>query len=287
MIRAFVAATIVLALTQVDALEPHQIGRATPPANAFDFAEDVECDVCEAIVAAAMVAAKNKTTLDELTKILDEDCSKLFPTNNVTQAVCDLIGAGLVALLPFIDKQLTTLAWDIPLGFCSVFVPVCTQPCCNEPFVPEQVHLSFASSDLSTMLVAWTTLNSTETSTVQWGPAVNGSAPVFPFSATGSSRTSSQVRCDRARLQFYTTFNSLLRVSLLSSQGGWLGEIHQAVMVQLSSDTQYWYRVGDANGWSDVFNFTTLPSNIGTADRPLRIIQIADMYVRGYAFLYH
>ena len=165
----------------------------TPPASAFAFAQDVECETCELIVAAAMKAANNKTTLDELTKVLDADCAKLFPTDNTTKAVCDLIAKGLVALLPFIDKQLTTLAWDIPLGFCSVFVPVCTQPCCSEPYVPEQIHLSF-STDLSTLVAAWTTLNLTSTSTVQWGPVINGSAPVFPFSATGSSRTYTQVR---------------------------------------------------------------------------------------------
>ena len=63
-------------------------------------------------------------------------------------------------------------------------------------------------------------------------------------------------------------------------QGGWLGEVHQAVMTQLAEGTQYWYRVGDAQapgGWSDVFNFTTLPSNAGSTERPLRIIQISDM----------
>jgi phosphodiesterase/alkaline phosphatase D-like protein len=66
---------------------------------------------------------------------------------------------------------------------------------------------------------------------------------------------------------------------ILAKQGGWIGQIHQAVMVDLSPDTQYWYRVGDTTSsvWSEIFNFTTLPLNVGSPERPLRVIQIADM----------
>ena len=52
-------------------------------------------------------------------------------------------------------------------------------------------------------------------------------------------------------------------------------------MTGLAPGSAYWYRVGSAaQGWSGVFNFSTLPANAGTAERPLRIIQISDMCVR-------
>ena len=54
--------------------------------------------------------------------------------------------------------------------------------------------------------------------------------------------------------------------------------VHEAVLTNLAPNTQYYYRVGDnVGGWSSVFSFTTLPSDIGSTARPLRIAQIGDM----------
>ena len=59
-------------------------------------------------------------------------------------------------------------------------------PACRRCPLYWQVPLSFAGSDLSQMVVTWSTLNPTPTSTVQWGPA--GSTN-FPNSATGTNRS--------------------------------------------------------------------------------------------------
>ena len=61
------------------------------------------------------------------------------------------------------------------------------------------------------------------------------------------------------------------------TNGGWIGTIHTAIMTHLEPGTEYQYRVGDASGgWSDVTIFTTLPPDIGTTSRPLRMVQIGD-----------
>jgi hypothetical protein len=49
-------------------------------------------------------------------------------------------------------------------------------------------------------------------------------------------------------------------------------------MTGLTPATTYSYRVGDAaGGWSAVFNFSTLPADVGSAAHPLRIVHIGDM----------
>jgi hypothetical protein len=37
------------------------------------------------------------------------------------QALCDALAKDAVDLLPWIKKELSGLAWDIPLATCSVF----------------------------------------------------------------------------------------------------------------------------------------------------------------------
>ena len=49
-------------------------------------------------------------------------------------------------------------------------------------------------------------------------------------------------------------------------------------MTDLLPDTEYTYRVGDfVGGWSSMQTFRTLPTDIGSTARPLRIAQIGDM----------
>lgn len=49
------------------------------------------------------------------------------------------------------------------------------------------------------------------------------------------------------------------------------GVIHIADMTGLLPGQTYSYRVGDASGgWSEPYNFTAFPDNLGTADRPFR-----------------
>ena len=55
----------------------------------------------------------------------------------------------------------------------------------------------------------------------------------------------------------------LLLYSLMcvwGAAGGWKGVIHQVELPSLAPNTEYFYRVGDADaGFTDVFSFTTKP----------------------------
>lgn len=214
----------------------------TDPVPTFD------CETCEFIVAVAQTIAENTTLLNETITIIQEGCTALLdPT---IESVCDSVVDGMLELLPFLDKQLNTLAWDIPLGFCSVFFPVCQINCCETPTTPEQLFLSL-TNDPSVWSITWTTGNATDTSTVQYGPATN-MCNNLPLSNNGDTRT-------------YTA-------------SSWIGTIHTAFIPNLEPGNTYTYRVGDSNGgYSDCYNFTTFPRNIGTAQLPLVIAQIGDM----------
>jgi hypothetical protein len=50
---------------------------------------------------------------------------------------CELIADVVTVALPWIDKELSTLAWE-PIAFCATFVPVCSIPCCDTNSDPEQ-----------------------------------------------------------------------------------------------------------------------------------------------------
>lgn len=210
-------------------------------------ATNLTCETCQFIAGVVQEISENKTTVAEMLSILDDACT-IIGDPTVT-ALCEALMAGLTALLPFLDQQMRTLAWDIPLTFCSVIFPVCKQPCCDEsaPLAPEQLHLSFTGNDLSEMGVMWVTLNASA-SRVQWGAAGGGA---FPNSAAGSTST-------------YTV-------------GGWLGVLHSATMTGLTPGAAYDYQVGDGTTWSATRTFSTLPANVGTDERPLRIVQIGDM----------
>lgn len=55
---------------------------------------------------------------------------------------------------------------------------------------------------------------------------------------------------------------------------GWLGTLHRAVMTDLKPDTEYYYRVGSSEGWSNVFHFKTFPSG---NDLNYTVAFVADM----------
>jgi hypothetical protein len=232
------AARRLAAVAHARALQP------SPPAPSTNLT----CDTCQFIAGVVQEIAENKTTIAEMTALLDEACSAIGDAT--VTALCDAIMAGLSQLLPFLDDQMRTLAWDIPLTFCSVIFPVCKQPCCDAsaPLAPEQLHLAL-TGDPGEMGVTWVTLNATAGNVVRWGAAGSGS---FPTTAAGSAWT-------------YTN-------------GGWVGVIHAATMTGLSAGASYDYQVGDgAAQWSATRTFATLPADVGSAARPLRIAQIGDM----------
>ena len=223
---------------------------------------NISCNECTDIVNVMFEVAKNATVRAALIADVNGTCLKLFPTKPHEAALCIEFGDQIVdKLLPWIDFQLETLAWDAR-AVCSNFVPVCKNPCCSTDTIPEMLRLSLSGiGNASNMAITWTTLKNTSTHTVQWGPASQTQEETpprvsdLPFSSEGWSRT-------------YTF-------------GGWVGVVHTAVMYNLQPGTRYNYRVGDVKGgWSDIWTFSTIPSNAGTVARPLRLVQIGDM---GYA----
>ena len=209
----------------------------------------ISCAECKVFANEMFEIGANATFRELVDAGINSSCPVLFPKSS---HICDVLGEAVVNdLIPFIDKQLLTIAWDAQ-AFCSNFVPVCFNPCCATPTGPEKLRLSLTGrAGLTEMAVSWTTLQNTSTHTVQWGV---GSAPgtPLPSSSNGWSRT-------------YT-------------HGGWIGIVHTAIMTDLEPGMPYTYRVGDANGgWSRTWNFTTLPTNAGTTQRPMRLLNIGDM----------
>lgn len=208
--------------------------------------EPLSCDACILVVSIAQQVAENKTTFNETLALIEQGCSVIGDAT--FEALCDALAEAMLSLLPFLDEQLKTLAWDIPEGFCSTFFPVCTVPCCaGGPYDPEQLHLSLTGVP-GELQVEWVTYNDSA-SIVQWGPAQAG-APL-PFYATGPPSTT------------YTN-------------GGWVGRLRRATMTGLAPGAAYSYRVGDGTTWSAVVNITTIPANAGSDARPLRFAQLGD-----------
>jgi hypothetical protein len=193
--------------------------------------------------------AGNGTTLRQFVALFEEACTVIAPGVPVLTALCDAVVSGLISeVVPFLDKELTTLAWDIPETFCAVFIPVCKIPCCAAPTTPEQRRLAWAN-DPNAVAVQWTTLQLASGAGAQFYPAAAGGPPLF---APAAPRT-------------YTL-------------GGWEGTLYSATMAGLTPGAAYTYRVGsDAGGWSAWENFTALPSDAGTDARPLRLVHIGDM----------
>ena len=80
----------VLAAAAVASSADRQVySRASPPSSA---AQDVACDTCVAVMSVALT--QNKTTLDEIAKLLNDGCADLFPTDNSSKLACDVIADG-------------------------------------------------------------------------------------------------------------------------------------------------------------------------------------------------
>lgn len=206
----------------------------------------ISCDLCELAVVGVVAEAGNSTKAAEVVQYLQQHVCGDLPTNGTLQKICDGL-TEVVDLVPWLVKEMDTVAWPIPNAFCSVFVDACKQPCCTDPVIPEQVHLSL-TGDMTEQAVTWVTLtNATGNGVVRWGT----SATNLQYSAPASTRT-------------YT-------------KGGWVGVVHEGTMTGLSPNTQYYYVVGGGNAFSDIRTFTTFSNDIGTAARPLRILQVGDM----------
>lgn len=211
----------------------------------------LNCETCEFVMGVYVEIAGNATTLAEFVQLFSDACHVIAPGLPVLQDLCDgVIKAIVDGIVPFLDDQLTTLAWDIPATFCSTFIPVCTVPCCSDPTAPEQLRLALTNGGASEMSITWTALNLSAESSVQWGPAP-GAAGALPNAAPAVARA--------------------------FTLGGWLGVFYSATMTGLPHGARIAYRVGsDAGGWSSVREFSTLPDSAGTAARPLVLVHIGD-----------
>lgn len=218
-----------------------------------------DCKNCELVAELFFLLAQNEPMLNSTAgALLRMECQKTFHNSSTLMEMCDEVADVLVKLVHSGLAELAELQTDFKEIACADFLSYCVKPCCDTPFAPEQVRLSFGSSvavgPSTDMNVAWVTLEQTPGVVVEWWP-------------TNASRDATS-QSNNATWRTYTN-------------GGWIGVIHLSSMTSLLPDTNYSYHVGSiAYGWSRVFTFRTLPLNIGTAERPMRVIGIADM---GYA----
>lgn len=248
--RSATAVAVLLALASTCAIAAAD-GVGTAGFGSRSLEAGMSCGECTLIVDTLQAVSKNATDMQELVQVLDAVvCDKEFANSSSLKALCDALVKDVVDALPKIVAELDSLAWPVADGVCSVFVPVCSEPCCKTATEPEQIRLAL-TGDMSEVAVSWTTLNATATSTVQW--SVGTSQPPFAHSSDGSNNT-----------RTYT-------------YGGWVGTLHNAVISGLEAGQTVSYRVGDdAGGWSDVLTYTTLPANAGTSARPLKVAQLGD-----------
>lgn len=208
------------------------------------------CDVCNALGADLFAYLLKASTQRKWTDDANGWCNRTFATAPNNKRECEHVADALIKLMfHFIDD---VKGWqvNVPDVLCADVLHSCVHVCCDDATTPNQIRLSFGDSNPvragSTMTVSWVTLNATGT-VVWWRKA----GTTDWRAAQGNRRT-------------YT-------------HGGWFGWIHGAPMSELDTNTTYEYKVGDGSTWSPVWSFTTLPSNIGTDARPLRVVQVADM----------
>jgi hypothetical protein len=230
MMRPAVVVLVTLALVQLAA------GTPTP----------ADCAVCKLIVDRAAAVGGNGTDLNKTIAVLQHDCAELFPKNGTLADACEGISKDLVDVLPFLDKQGHSLAWDS--GAVCAAAGRCTVHCCLSTTLPEQVALSL-TRDTSEMRVTWVTAPAAPRQEIQWGPT----ASALTFSATSSNRT-------------YT-------------EAGWIGVVHTAVIINLSPGAKIYYRVGnkETKELSPTFTFSTFAAGIGTSAQPLKFASVGDM----------
>jgi acid phosphatase type 7 len=214
------------------------------------------CKQCELATGLFFDLAQSGTALNATAgALLRDECKQLFNTSSFDTSICIDVVDALVVLVNEGLVQLQEWGVDFKEVACADFLTYCVKPCCTTPFAPEQVRLSFADSNpvgnATAMSVSWVTLEHTADAVVEWWVG-NTTAPPSKFTS-------------------HTSWNTY-------TYGGWIGIIHNATMRGLTASTTYTYRVGsDAFGWSQEFSFVTLPLNIGTSERPLRVIGVADM----------
>lgn len=231
-----------------------RIAASAEDAEAYRHAKKMTCPECVIVATALQAIGENKTDAKDAKDAIDLYCDLHFALNESKKKACLSAGGIVLDIVPVLVKGLKSLAWDIPITVCSNLLFVCQQPCCKADYTPEQIHLSFGDEQPekanSTMTVTWVTLKAAPGASVLW------------------------------RQSGTTAWNTAAARGRTYSHGGWVGWNNIASMTGLMPNTTYEYVVGDANvasGVSATWTFTTLPSNVGSPQRPLRVVSIADM----------
>lgn len=209
-----------------------------------------ECTKCMGIATAIDTALKNTTDVDKVKDLLQDVCSLLGKKDD---PMCDKVVDTVLHLANILAVK--GWHWMLPNLVCADLLEYCIEPCCSTTNVPEQRMLSFASRNVTGAVsaygITWVTLDNVTNPAVQYR---HMAGPNVGTAHTGAANT--------------TTY----------TYGGWRGTIYNARMDGLTPNTTYEYRVGSDDAvWSAWQAFTTLPSNAGTPERPLRIASVADM----------
>jgi len=197
-----------------------------------------ECNFCELVMGSFLTFLNESSSEQEMEEVFDAVCS-LLPNSLITR--CYHMATRVATFLATLPKMASREEFS-PYALCSMY-EYCQIQCCVSK-LPEQVHLAFGT-DSSKMAVNWVTADKVD-SIVMYGKQANN----LNLRATGTVKT-------------YT-------------DGGWLGWIHEVVLSNLDSGTQYFYKVGsDASGWSKVFNFYT-EKNFVNNQTPFKVIIYGD-----------
>ncbi len=242
---------ILFILTNINAIYWRDVSLDVNDHIDFGLDDDLTCNSCQDVIAQWGDIARNATKLAEITDNLQSICKMIKGLSDEQEALCEKVAAGVVKILPFIEKQTEFLAWDSPEALCAL-VNKCTINCCETDDKPEQIRLSLTDQVFTEMAVTWSTLNGDDFGTVEWG-------------------TCKKVECltNSSKSLHKRTYN----------WAGWNGQIYTAIMTSLEPDTTYHYRVKSSNNtWSDIYHFTTLHKDAGLENgKPLKIGVVADI----------
>ena len=230
---------------------------------------NITCPDCTLVIEWLMLAGTNATYMN-VTKALLGDVCDIAIHKEKDQKICREVAQWLEKELPKIVKDLQKGEYA-PDVVCAVLLGLCKLPCCQTRHTPEQLHLSFGSSNVfhdvqetTSMTVTWVTLDRVDRAAVRW--------------SANSSRGGVEGRVSASRLE--VTKEAPVFSIRTYTAGGWIGTIYSATMSDLVPNTTYAYQVGsDDTTWSRTFHFTTVPFHVGQGGnhRPFRIATIADM----------
>eukprot|EP00672_Neobodo_designis_P015655 CAMPEP_0174829324 /NCGR_PEP_ID=MMETSP1114-20130205/1870_1 /TAXON_ID=312471 /ORGANISM="Neobodo designis, Strain CCAP 1951/1" /LENGTH=576 /DNA_ID=CAMNT_0016063067 /DNA_START=26 /DNA_END=1756 /DNA_ORIENTATION=+ len=230
-----------------------------PTVAALRLAEPTAaCDKCKIATAIVVDVLMNVSSLNETQPLVNAACKAAFANDTDKRAICEVVADVAIDLgHHMFDEIVGHLHFNIPVLLCSDILKLCDEPCCTQSTRPEQVRIAFATSQTifadgnGAYTVTWTSLLGTTPWQLRWRMA--GGTWVIPAEAP-SMQT--------------------------SSLGGWQGFVFSQRMTGLAAATTYEYGVFDSTSGAIAagpFNTTTLPTNAGTPQRPLRVLALADM----------